>query len=165
MVVRGDFQIFPKNLDFSDTGGDLGDNDDYYSKDYDIDTHVAMHGDNTEFIDSKLCDSSVDEMGAFTVTSATAPAVNSIPTSDEPSALPPDAVASHSENTGRKLLSPVVNRASLMLVMALAVTKQMYIFICDVKGAFLYADLYEDEFVYVRPPPGWRTTRGFVVRV
>jgi hypothetical protein len=31
-----------------------------------------------------------------------------------------------------------------MTILALAVAKKMLVFICDVKGAFLYADLYED---------------------
>ena len=53
------------------------------------------------------------------------------------------------------MYSPVVNRASLMTVMALAVMHKMYFCICDVKGAFLYVDVYDDENVvqvrYERP--------------
>jgi hypothetical protein len=65
------------------------------------------------------------------------------------------------QNMGRKLFSPVVNRAALMSIIALAVTKQMTVFICDVKGAFLYADLFEDEAMYVRPPKDWQDHRRF----
>jgi hypothetical protein len=40
------------------------------------------------------------------------------------------------ESTGRKLFSPVVNRAALMTILALAVAKKMLVFICDVKRGF-----------------------------
>ena len=42
-----------------------------------------------------------------------------------------------------------------MILLTLAVVHKMAVFIADVKGAFLYADLFEDEYVFVRPPKGW----------
>ena len=48
-----------------------------------------------------------------------------------------------------------------MSLVALAVVHKMFIFMCDVKGAFLYADLFDDEHVYVRPPPGWENHPRF----
>ena len=66
------------------------------------------------------------------------------------------AAPSPTKNLGRILYSPVVNIAVLMTIMALAVVQKMFVFICDVKGAFLYAELFENEYVYVRPPPNWK---------
>ena len=48
-----------------------------------------------------------------------------------------------------------------MTVIALAVIQKMVVFICDVKGAFLYADLFENEYIFVRPPPGWKDHHRF----
>ena len=37
----------------------------------------------------------------------------------------------------------------------------MLIFLCDIKGTFLYADLYEDEYVYARLPMGYQGHYSF----
>ena len=82
-----------------------------------------------------------------------------VPEPDVPVVEP--SVSSKTHNTGRKLFSPVVNRASQMIILTLAVVHKMAVFIADVKGAFLYADLFEDEYVFVRPPKGWENHPRF----
>ena len=142
LVVRGDYQRFDelKDCDFeSATKTKLEEekSDDYYEATYDVEAHISMYGPDSDVYDKDLANDTPTSESDRTTTHAPSTAAAPSPT----------------ENLGRKLYSPVVNRAALMTIMALEVVPKMFVFICDVKGAFLYADLYENEYIHVRPPP------------
>lgn len=51
--------------------------------------------------------------------------------------------------------SPVAFATTIRLLLAIALTSQLQLRQYDIKGAFLYADLPEEERVYMRAPPGY----------
>lgn len=59
--------------------------------------------------------------------------------------------------------SPVASYDSLRMVLALAAFKNWHIIQADVKTAFLNGKL--DEDIYIRPPPGYKSTDGFVLKL
>ena len=51
-------------------------------------------------------------------------------------------------NTYRQLFSPVMTQTVMFILWAIAVSNKEFIYIADVKGAFLYALLLAEEQVY-----------------
>jgi len=156
LVVRGDYQTFIDNddLEYDSCEGEYCE----YYENYDVESHSTSYGTNTDFVDKHLMTSEA--------TTPTKRKLDGVPGTSVDSCgpkidVPVPVVSSKTNNTGRKLFSPVVNRASQMILLTLAVVHKMAVFIADVKGAFLYADLFEDEFVFVRPPKGWENHPRF----
>jgi hypothetical protein len=151
LVVRGDYQVF------GDSNADTSDDKVEYYENYDVESHAASHGVETDFIDEHLITSKKSRK--VSVVDSKPEAVSGAPSITGPTSVKAKSddakLLSRLRDTGRKLYSPVVIRAANMSIVALAVVKKMLIFIADVKGAFLYAELFEDEWVFVRPPKGW----------
>ena len=61
----------------------------------------------------------------------------------------------------RQLYSPVMTQTVMFVLLAVAVANQEYIYVADIKGAFLYAMLLPEEMVYCRPPKGYENHPRF----
>jgi hypothetical protein len=61
--------------------------------------------------------------------------------------------------------APVAHSATLRLVMLYALKNHLPLELMDVTTAFLYADLAENEVVYMQPPPGMNMPKGHVLRL
>ena len=139
LVVRGDYQKFAND---DDQVPDQDEFPEYYSN-YDVETHVLTHGLNSDFSDKHLHSAKRkhvswkedgDGKSLTGVPQATTGGGDVLAKQASKRTSPTTSISSSktlskaaTQNMGRKLFSPVVNRAAHMSIIVLTVTKQMLV--------------------------------------